>query len=326
MNNKEEELHDTQEFNISAQSLVVRVDIATTLQQQIDHAITAIQSANKSTTVLISNIRVLLSPGSTYIGDVRLEYDNMSFLTDPEHGLVTTPGSILGSIFVQDVVGARFLNIHIAHPKKRIAVHITNPTINQTDPTLITECKIQGCSIVGSVVVTNHGSHVQLSSTRITDARGLPGLLVEDGGEAIVRANCEIQRCKLPILTRSRKTTKHISTVHILTNDLVIEHNQAPNLQDDGGVIVVYVSVLEQLCFAKTTASVQTIYSVLHQMSQARAVSPTGEKWCRKSFVQRIQNLKEDLGFQWTRDLGKEFGKVLQHVDMLLGLERVQKD
>ena len=249
------------------------------------------------------------------------------------------PATISGVVFINDVVGARFTNINVHHPKHRIAMRITNPLANGSDPSLVTECKLKRCSIKGAVVVTNAGAHVQLSGTRITDARGLPGLLVEDGGAVVLHNHCSIQRCKLPILTVSR-VLKAVSTVHMFTNHLHLLDNQGPMLEDEGGMIVYYISILEDLLFGQAVQGVQGVqgvfnlpkmYAVINQMCQARAVFPrlegngtslaTKKCWSREKYVRQIQNLKEQMQSQWTRDLGIAFGRVLYRIDLLLGLK-----
>ena len=330
------------EFNVSSTNIVLRLqkDMTSNLQQTINDHTTLPDDTNNMT--IINSIEIQLYPGATYTGNLHLQHDNMCFTTNG-----SPPATISGSIFINDVVGARFINIHVHHPKNRIAMRITNPLANGSDPSLVTECKLKRCSIKGAVVVTNAGAHVQLSGTRITDARGLPGLLVENGGAVVLRNICAIQRCKLPILTVSR-VLKAVSTVHMFTNHLHLLDNQGPMLEDEGGMIVYYISILEGLLFdndhvnVKIQGAVQGVfdlpkmYAVINQMCQARAVFPRLEQgleierndglatkkcWSREKYVRNIQNLKQQMQSQWTRELGIAFGRVLYRIDLLLGLK-----
>ena len=360
---------DDEMFKVKSKCIDIYIDKKDNqiLQEVIDTNLRTID--NDGNTLLYNKINIFLHPGVKYHGNLHLYHDNMVFTTaslSSSTSKTFAPAIILGTIFIQDVIGARFSNLRLINPKQRIAIRITNPLINDNIDDLITECKITECSVTGAIVVSNHGSHLQLYTSQIIDARGLPGVLIENGGEVIIHDCVSIERCKIPILaiSNNKGRKKHVSTVHMFTNNLSMTNNHGPVLED-GGIVVYYVSFLEKLIFYKCKSvspidsssndnndvkevstyndtlvefslppppTVETIYNVINQMCSARDLFPTFKfrggrgraNWSKEHFIHEIQNLKVQMKSKWTRDIGNEFGRALHHINFLLKLKGIE--
>lgn len=238
--------------------------------------------------------------------------------------------------------------------------------------------QIDQCCISGAVHVNNVGACVQISDTIVENARGLPGIMVEGGSEVVVYHRVVVRGCKLGLSVSNvggggrggngrgsggrgsggsggsgdGVNPFATSTLHVLTNQLETEgRNGGPDLEDDGGMIVRYVSVLQELLWEgrrtkrterrPTTTeeekaeeeekekaplpTMKVIRSVMREMCTARGVCPSGrgELFCRNEFVKNISALKERMPRKgmWTLEINQEWGAVLARVDMLLSME-----
>jgi len=307
--------------------LQIHVPQGTDIQKHVDHIIAGLMESIKGGSTVINNMTIILD-SCRYEGNLTIKNDNVKVMT---RKTADNAATIVGSVLVEDVVGVRFVNLIIVHPRNRIAFRIKNPDLNVHDQDLLTEVQCTKCTIHGAVTVSGVGAHLHLHHTHIANTRGLPGLLVDGGGSIVIHDGCSIRNCKLAISAscHSRTLTSYsTSTVHILTNDLVCSDHLGPNLEDDGGKIVSYISVLEQQLFASTivpgSINVVDIIRIVEEMATTHAIYPSGnpKHWTKEQFVREIQNLKEQIGSQWNSDINRAWGKTLDHIDRLMNLEK----